>query len=209
MTAVTVKLCGIRTLEHARAAVEAGAEYLGFVLAPGYRRHVAPEVVREITSALGRGRARYVGVFVDPDPEEARRVALYAGLDLVQLSGQESPADVRAVGVEALKVVHVAAEGNVLPEVERYAEVARMVVLDAYKAGSAGGNGQAFEWSLAAEVTGRYPVMLAGGLTPETVAAAIAAVRPAGVDVSSGIETEGVKDPEKMRAFVEAVREAR
>lgn len=206
---MSVKLCGIRTLAAASAAVEAGAEYLGFVLAPGYRRQVSPETVREITRALGRKRARYVGVFVDPDPLEARGVAEYAGLDLVQLSGHESPEVVRSVGVPVLKVVHVSEGTNVLSQVARYAEVAELVGLDAYTRGNAGGTGSAFDWPLAVEAAERYPVMLAGGLTPENVGAAIRAVRPAAVDVSSGIETEGAKDPVKIRAFVEAVREAR
>ncbi len=202
-----VKLCGIRTLEHARAAVEAGADYVSFVLAPGYRRRVAPEVVREITSTLGRGRTRYVGVFVDPDPEEARRVARYAGLDLVQLSGDESVDDLRAVGMPALKAVHVRSEANLLAHVEKYAGVAEMVVLDTHNPAARGGTGEKFDWRLATKAAREYPVMLAGGLTPENVREAIEIVVPKAVDVSSGIETDGEKDPTKIAAFVSAARE--
>lgn len=200
-----VKLCGIRTLSHARAAVDAGAEYLGFMLAPS-RRQVSPEAVREIIAELGPSRARYVGVFVNADPDEARRVAIYAGLDVVQLSGSESPDDVVRVGVPAFKVVHVRPEADLQAEVERYAGVAEMVLLDTYSATAAGGTGEAFDWSAAGDVAARYPVMVAGGLRPDNVAEAIRAVRPAAVDVSSGIETEGEKDPAKMQAFVAAVR---
>ncbi len=200
-----VKLCGIRTLSHARAAVDAGAEYLGFVLAPG-RRQVSPDAVREIVTELGPSRARYVGVFVNADPDEARRVAIYAGLDVVQLSGSESPDHVVRVGVPAFKVVHVRPEADLQAEVERYAGVAEMVMLDTYRATAAGGTGEAFDWSAAGQVAARYPVMVAGGLRPDNVAEAIRAVLPAAVDVSSGIETGGEKDPAKMQAFVAAVR---
>ncbi len=202
-----VKLCGIRTLEHARAAVEAGVNYIGFVLAPGYRRRVAPEVVREITSTLGRGKTRYVGVFVDPDPEEAGHVARYAGLDLVQLSGDESVDDLRAVGMPVLKVVHVRSETDLLARVERYADVAEMVVLDTHNPTARGGTGETFDWRLATRAAREYPVMLAGGLTPENVREAIEVVAPKAVDVSSGIETDGEKDPTKIAAFVRAARE--
>lgn len=204
MTAV--KLCGMRTLEHARAAVDLGAEYVGFVLAPA-RRKVTPALVREITSALGPGRARYVGLFVGADPEEVRRVAAYAGLDVVQLCGAETPAQVRAMGLPAYKVVHVRPDVDALAEAERYAEVAETIVLDAYSAGAAGGTGRTFDWSQATAVARRYPVMLAGGLTAENVADAVRTVAPTAVDVSSGIETAGAKDLEKMRAFVAAARE--
>lgn len=200
-----VKLCGIRTLSHARAAVDAGAEYLGFMLAPS-RRQVSPDAVREIIKELGRARARYVGVFVDPDPDEARRVAVHLGLDVVQLSGSEKPEDVARIGVPVFKVVHVRPESDLEAEIERYADVAEMLLLDTYRAAAAGGTGEAFEWSSAVEVAARYPVMVAGGLRPDNVAEAIRTVRPAGVDVSSGIETQGEKDPARMRAFVAAVR---
>lgn len=201
-----VKLCGIRTLEHARAAVEAGAEYIGFVLAPT-RRQVTPEAVREITSTLGRGKARYVGVFVNPDIEEAVRTARYAGLDLVQLSGSESPADVAAVAMPVIKAVHVAPGTDPLPDVELYVDTAEIVLLDTFHPASSGGTGETFDWSLAAEAARRYKLMLAGGLTPENLGVAVSQVHPAAVDVSSGIETDGVKDPEKMVRFVRAARE--
>ena len=202
-----VKLCGMRTLRDARAAVDAGAEYVGFVLAPGYRRRIAPAAAREITASLGRGRARYVGVFVDSDPEEAGRIAAYAGLELVQLSGHESVEEIRAVGVPVIKAVHVRADVDPLPEVRRYAEVAHTVLLDTYQGTAAGGTGESFDWGLAAHAAREHRVMLAGGLTPHNVRDAIAAVGPAVVDVSSGIESNGEKDAVKIGAFVRAVRE--
>ena len=205
MTAV--KLCCMRTLNHARAAVDAGAEYVGFLLAPGYRRTVAPDAVREIITALGPSSTRYVGVFVDPDPVEAQDIARYVGLDVVQLSGRETPQVARAMGLPVIKVVHIDGE-DPLAEVERYAETGAMVALDSGHTGAPGGTGEVFDWSLAVEAARRYPVMLAGGLTPVNVAAAIREVAPEVVDVSSGIETDGVKDPEKIRAFVAAAREA-
>lgn len=201
-------MCGLRSLDGAREALGAGAQWLGFVLAPGYRRTVAPGEAREIVAALGRGRVRYVGVFVDPDPEEAGRLARWAGLDLVQLSGRESPEDVRAVGLPALKAVHVRRDEDPTPQVERYAAVAELVLLDSYSRGAAGGTGERFPWALAARAARDFPVMLAGGLTPGNVAEAIAAVGPHAVDVSSGVETDGEKDPEKIAAFARAVREA-
>ncbi len=201
-----VKLCGMRTLEAAMAGTEAGADYLGFVFA-NVRRRIEPDAVREITRALGRGRARYVGVFVDPDPEEAERVARHAGMDVVQLSGHEPPGVARAIGLPVIKAVHVRPGEDPIAEIEQYAEVCEMVLLDTYRASVPGGTGATFDWSLAIGASRRYPVMLAGGLSAGNVAEAIAAVRPRAVDVSSGIETDGEKDPEKIRAFVRAVRE--
>jgi len=124
----------------------------------------------------------------------------------VQLSGRESPEVARAVGLPVIKVVHVNGTDPIL-EVARYAEVAVLVALDTGGAGAPGGTGEVFGWPLAVEAARRYPVMLAGGLTPENVAAAIRVVSPAAVDVSSGIETEGTKDLEKIRAFIAAARE--
>lgn len=201
-----VKLCGMRTLDQARAAVSAGAEYIGFVLAPA-RRQVTPETACEIASSLDRATTRCVGVFVNPDPEEAGKLARGAGLDIVQLSGEETVEDVQRIGLPVFKVVHVAPGEDPRPRVERFAAVADMVILDTYSPAVPGGTGRAFDWSLATQLAREYPLMLAGGLTPRNVGNAIEIVGPRAVDVSSGIETDGEKDPAKIAAFVRAVRE--
>lgn len=201
---VEIKMCGIRSLEQARAAIQAGADYVGFVFAAG-RRQVTPRLAREIVRALDRDGTRFVGVFVNPDPLWARSVATQVGLDIVQLSGQETPAEVEAIGLPVFKAVHVGPFSDPLEEAERFAEAAEIILLDTHDKDRAGGTGRAFDWSLAKQASRSFPVMLAGGLTAANVGTAVRSVRPKVVDVSSGIETGGVKDPDKIAAFAEAV----
>lgn len=208
MSTTWIKICGLRTTEDAAAAVAAGVDAVGLVFYPPSPRYLLLEAAQAICRSLEGSGVLRVGVFVDERPEVVRAVALACPLDLVQLHGDERPEVVAALGVPAIKSLAVRNPQS-LAALPAYAAVARYLHLDAYVPGGLpGGNGQPFAWELAVEPARRYPVILAGGLAPENVGAAIAAVRPFGVDVSSGVERDGRKDHGLMRAFVAAVRQA-
>jgi phosphoribosylanthranilate isomerase len=196
-----VKICGVRTVEAAAAVAEAGADAVGFVFYPHSPRFVEPEQAARLARVLPPFVLR-VGVFVNAPVETVRRVADQVGLDLVQLHGDEPPEVCARMPRRVIKALRV--DG---PEaVERAREYPGCaVLLDAYGPGQYGGTGRRFDWSLARGL-GR-PVVLSGGLTPENVADAIRQARPYAVDVSSGVETDGEKDPRKVAAFVRAVRQ--
>jgi phosphoribosylanthranilate isomerase len=201
-----VKVCGITNLEDALAALDAGADMLGFNFYARSPRHVSPADARKIIESLPEGAA-CVGVFVnEPSPSEVERIAREAGLRAVQLHGDETPEFCRGLrGLETIKALRVGADFGV-ESAAAYGTDA--VLLDAYVAGERGGTGHTFDWSLAALTRERVPrLFLAGGLNPENVAAAVAAVRPYAVDVCSGVETApGRKSPELVRRFVEQVK---
>jgi phosphoribosylanthranilate isomerase len=190
-----VKICGITRPEDAAAAEEAGADWIGLNFWPGSKRRVSVEVAKAIRTRLPK-----IGVFVNAPLEEIRRIAGEIGLDRIQLHGDE-PTDFWTGPPPALRVVR---------GVDRLTAGDELVLLDAATPGY-GGAGEALDWNAvraAVERTGRR-IILAGGLTPANVASAIAIVRPAGVDVASGVESApGVKDPDKIRAFVRAARGA-
>jgi phosphoribosylanthranilate isomerase len=215
---VRVKICGIRELQDALVAAGAGADFLGFVFVPGRRRQVAEERAREIIRALRErtGGPRAVGLFADQPAEEVNRIARLCGLDMVQLCGGESLDYCSGIEYPILKVLYVRDD---LPREEAIASLegqmvelkslGHLVVLDRFEAGLRGGRGRPFDWSIAGELARRgHSFILAGGLTPENVGLAIRTARPWGVDVSSGVETGGVKDHDKIRAFIAAVRSA-
>lgn len=160
-----------------------------------------------LEALIGRRRPLLAGVFADQPPALVNSIADATGLDLVQLSGHESWEDCLQIRRPVLKAERVSA-GDTAADIIRRAEAgtASMLLLDAGLPGQLGGTGATFDWQTGREVAAALPVMLAGGLAPENVAQAIRQVLPWGVDVSSGVETEGVKDPAKIAAFVAAVR---
>jgi len=201
----TVKICGIMALEDARAAVHYGADYLGFVFVPGRRRRMTIEQVRTILNALGSAAPPAVGLFVDEDPATVTSVASACGLSYVQLCGQESPEYCTALGLPVWKTIG-------LRSTEDYRRMAAYHVVRFVLEGAAngpGGTGQPWEWDLARQAPRTTPFLLAGGLTPQNVAEAIAKAQPWGVDVSSGVETNGKKDPEKIAAFIRQAKQTR
>jgi len=210
---VIVKICGLTNLDDALLALEAGADLLGFVLYPKSPRGVSVSTVAEIAQALRcapafqQRRPALVGVFVNEPPAAIQRALDEAGLDLAQLSGHEPPDDLRALGGRAYKAVRSEADA-LLPEDVPPAHPHRPdFLLDAVHPTLYGGSGQLADWSLAAKLAARYRLLLAGGLTPDNVAAAIRAVRPWGVDVASGVEAApGKKDPAKLRNFIQAAK---
>ena len=203
-----VKVCGITNLEDALAALEAGAGMLGFNFYARSPRYVSPAEARRVVERLPEGAA-CVGVFVnEATPEEVERVARESGVGAVQLHGAETPEFCRALrGLTTIKALRVG-PGFTAEAASAYATDA--VLLDAYVAGEWGGTGRTFDWSLARSTREAVPrLFLAGGLNPENVAAAVAAVRPFAVDVCSGVETSpGRKSLPLIRRFVEQVREA-
>ena len=160
-----------------------------------------------IEDALTRWRPLIVGVFADQSVSEVNDIADAAGLDLVQLSGGEPVEFVRQIHRPVLRAVHIApaTRGDDVFDLLNGMPAA-VVMLDTAKGAARGGTGATFDWDIAAEVARRLPIMLAGGLTPENVAAAVAGVRPWAVDVSTGVETAGTKDIEKIRAFIASAK---
>jgi len=203
---VTVKICGITNVEDALAAVEAGADLLGFVLWEKSPRHVTIETAREIARRLPPATRR-VGVFVNATVEQVMFALRICDFGALQFHGQESPSFCRQFSVMKIKAFRVRDTAS-LQAMSGYDTDA--FLLDSLVEGQPGGTGETFDWSLAARAKMfDKPVFLAGGLTPQNVAAAIRAAQPFGVDVSSGVEsTPGKKDRQKMRDFVAAARAA-
>lgn len=209
-----VKVCGITNVEHALAAAEAGADFIGLVMAPS-QRQITPEqalvIARAVKAAGLPRRPMLVGVFVNRTPDEVDRIALECDLDYVQLSGDESWDCCRRIARPVIKAVHVG-EGQTAAYLEAELGSAReagaLCLLDTMLPAKYGGGGKRFDWRLAEGLSGRFDFLLAGGLTPDNVAEAISAVHPWGLDVSSGVETGGVKDIHKIRAFIRAAKSA-
>jgi phosphoribosylanthranilate isomerase len=202
-----VKICGITSARDALVTAESGADAVGFVFWRRSPRYVDARAARRMAEALPASILR-VGVFVDAAPRALATAVERAGLDVLQLHGNEAPDALQGLPRTVWKAVRVGA-GFAPVEALRYEGKAAGILLDT-AAVVPGGSGQAFDWSLAREVRKRASfLILAGGLTPANVARAIDAVRPDAVDVSSGVESApGRKDPAKVRAFVEAVRRA-
>lgn len=204
--ATLVKVCGITSPQDGRAAAAAGAAAIGLVFWAKSPRAVDVRTAREIANSLPPFVLR-VGVFVDEAPHVMARIADSVGLDLLQLHGDEPPEAIASLPRRALKSVAVGSDFR--PEQAlRYAGQAAGVLLDTKDAALPGGTGRAFDWSVVAGLRERLGyLVLAGGLTSENVAEAIRVVRPDAVDVSSGVESApGRKDPDKLRAFLAAVR---
>lgn len=204
---VKVKICGLTNAEDAAAAVEAGADAVGFVFHKKSPRCAETAVVKGIVKTLPPF-VLPIGVFVNEDAKVVRDVVDSCGLALVQLHGDETAAYCEALGRPVLKAIRLKDRRSflILAEFQGRAGV-RGFLVDAFSSDAYGGTGQVADWSLAAEASSAAPVLLAGGLTPENVSQAILQVRPYGVDVSSGVEASpGKKDHEKVRAFVRAVR---
>src|SRR5262249_48921139 len=165
-----VKICGLRDLASARVAIDAGADFVGFVFAP-VRRYISPDTVAAIAGELPSS-VRKVGLFVNEDPATIRAIVQSCGLDYAQLCGDESPEVCRDFGVRAVKSLRVQGP-EIAAEVARYADHVAWCILDGYRPRAYGGTGTSFDWSVARELASEFKIMVAGGLTPENVAAAI------------------------------------
>lgn len=206
-----VKICGIKTLDDALAAIDAGADMLGFNFYSPSPRYIEPQCCAQVVAALREFSAGIttVGVFVNTPPAEMRAILTTCGLDLAQLSGDEPPEALDALDGRAFKALRPCEASSARIAAERYArQTAPTLLVDAAAAtGQFGGSGQTADWRVAAELAAKLPLLLAGGLRPDNVAAAIAAVQPWGVDVASGVESApGRKDAAKIHAFILAAR---
>jgi phosphoribosylanthranilate isomerase len=195
---VRVKICGICDLAGAAAAVESGADLLGFHFCSSPRR-VTPEEAKAIIDALDV-RPKIVGVFIDQDAGEVREIADFADLDLLQLHGSESPG--YDAGRPVMKVLKV--KDGLVPGADDWPDP---IMLDSWSADQRGGTGRTWDWELARPLLSTRRVFIAGGLEPGNVGKVVSEFMPYGVDVSSGVEASvRVKDQDKVRAFVHAVR---
>lgn len=195
---VRVKICGICDAGSAAAAADAGADLLGFHFCTSPRR-ITPEEAKAIIDAI-EVRPRIVGVFIDQDPEEVRQIAEFVGLEMLQLHGSEAPGF--EAGRPVMKVIKV--RDGVVPDASAWPDP---IMLDSWSEDQRGGTGRTWRWEAARELTRRRRVFVAGGLEPGNVGTVVRDFRPFGVDVSSGVESRlRVKDSEKMRAFIRAVR---
>jgi phosphoribosylanthranilate isomerase len=220
-----VKICGISDPRHARAAAAFGADFVGMVFAPS-RRQVTIGQAKRIAEALGKDRATpavlanvtaieaalaerrplLVGVFADQDADTINSIAADCGLDLVQLSGSE-PWEVNEHLTRPILKCMKVREGETAAHLMPHFHGGAVLLLDPFVAGTYGGTGRTLDWHVAAEIAAQTPTVLAGGLAPENVAEAVRIVQPWAVDVSSGVETDGVKDTEKIRAFIAAAKQ--
>jgi phosphoribosylanthranilate isomerase len=221
-----VKICGVSDVKHARAAAAMGADFVGMVFAPSSRQVTLGQAKR-ISEGLGKGqsppigkpdtasimaaldsrRPLLVGVFADQDADTINAISKDVGLDLVQLSGSEPWEVCDQIKLPIFKCMKVR-QGETAEQVMVHVHEGAVVLLDPYVEGIYGGTGRTLDWSMAAEIAHQTPTVLAGGLTPKNVGDAVQTVHPWAVDVSSGVETEGVKDTDKIRAFIAAAKEA-
>lgn len=214
MPRTLVKICGLNDEAAMIAAIEAGADFVGVVLFPPSPRAVGLDQAADLLSLVPEGVGR-CALLVDPDDRALDRTLTHLRLDLLQLHGQESPERVEAIrqtyGLPVMKALGIASAAD-LDAALPFAEVADRLLLDARPPPDAdrpGGHGAPFDWSLLAGRRWPRPWFLAGGLTPDNVAAAIAALNPPGVDVSSGVErAPGLKDPDLIARFIAAAHRA-
>ncbi len=213
---VVVKTCGIMRVNDALAAASYGADMIGLVFARS-RRTISVEFACSVRGALNdlKRRPLLVGVFVNESPEAMLAVAAKVGLDILQLSGDETPHEVAqcAARYPVLKAFRFSESSTIQDPLRDFKGYRKLVpegslrfLVDTYRAGEYGGTGEPGNWSIAAELARHEDIMLAGGLTPRNVAEAIGAVAPWGVDVSSGIERDGMKDPALIRSFIVGAR---
>ena len=208
-----IKICGITDAAQLPAIAEAGADLIGVVFAPSPRR-VGTTRAKEIATEARQHALPVVGVFVNTPAEEVNRTAAECGLDRVQLSGDEDWSYCRKIASPLIKAVHISAEWDEarllshLEEGKRQLGNTPLHLLDTHVAEKYGGTGRSFAWEIARRAAAEYPIIIAGGLNPENVGRVAAGLKPWGVDVSSGVESGGAKDIEKIRAFIQAAKSA-
>ena len=203
MSRVRVKICGLTRVEDVKSAIEAGADAVGFVFTRS-PRCISVETATRLVNYVPKGVLR-VGLFLNQDRSEIRKVVSSVPLDVLQFHGSETEQECNAFGLPWLKAVAMENTESAR-QAERDFPNAMGLLLDSHTAGKRGGSGKIFDWTLSRPLS--MPVWLAGGLNADNVARAIRIVRPFAVDVSSGVEVSpGIKDTTRMTAFINAVRE--
>jgi phosphoribosylanthranilate isomerase len=203
-----VKICGITNYDDAAMAVSLGADALGFIFAPVSPRKIEPASALEIIGRLPPF-IKSVGVFVNEDINKIRDITSYCGLDIIQLHGDETPEICESLMPRAVKAIRVKDDTDI-SQLKAYRGKIRAFLLDTYSEKAAGGTGKTFNWDKAVEIkTLGLPVILAGGLIPSNIEAAIKKVRPYGIDINSGIEkSPGIKDHRLMKELFEKIKGA-
>ena len=209
------KICGLRDSSNAILARENGASFLGFVFVHGVRRQitldVALEILNDYRSEFNPGGPALVGLFANQNVEEVNEIIAACDLDYAQLCGSEPESYWNKVDVDVIKQVKIGVSNTsetINAELEKIYRAGCLPLLDKYEKGSLGGTGLSFDWEMVSEFNLSEKFLLAGGLNPENVIDAIRISHPWGVDVSTGVETEGDKDPQKILSFAEAVKTA-
>ncbi|TFG73100.1 MAG: phosphoribosylanthranilate isomerase [Anaerolineales bacterium] len=220
-----IKICGITNLEDATFIAGQGVDYIGFIFYPESARYIAPEaatrIIQEIRGSWGAQSPCFVGVFVDASVQVVSQIRSQVGLDLVQLHGSETPEQLAVLGRGAFKAIRPESLAAARTSAEYYGATSHDAIhipqflLDSYHPTEKGGTGQLADHAIAVWLSAQYRALLAGGLDPVNITRIIQNVHPWGVDVSSGVELvcggkplKGRKDPEKVQAFVRAVRSA-
>lgn len=212
-----IKICGIRTFEDAMLMVESGVDILGFNFYPQSPRYISPgncmRLVVRLETALREEMSKItmMGVFVNSERDNMHAIFRDCHLDMIQLSGDEPPEVLELLGERSFKVLRPTTYAEFADAVKRYPRrtMAPAWMIDTYRPGEYGGTGQTADWDLLRQIAQTTPILVAGGLNAGNVGEAIRRINPWGVDVASGVESApGVKDPQKVLAFVQAVREA-
>ena len=211
-----VKICGLRTLSDATIAIQEGADFIGFVFVQNVTRQInvstAKKIIKQTKKLLQPdAQLKFVGLFVNEQIDQINQIINECELDYVQLCGNETPTQWKSLNtnvIKQLKIPHSIAdqltihEEMIIRDAEMIYSSGAKILIDADVQGKHGGTGVLSDWDLASKISAKYPVILAGGLTPRNVSNAIQVVNPWGVDVSSGVESNSQKDPEKIAQFI-------
>ena len=212
-----VKICSVQQLDHVLAAAEAGADYVGINFVPGVRRQIVQSqarlMIQKFRYEYGYSGPELVGIFADQGIDEVNRILDDCDLDLAQLSGHESVEYATQVSKPVIKAIHVSADKSVeesihaiAPLIHQFHSLGIFPLLDPDVGSALGGTGTTFDWDIAKGLASEGDFLFGGGLNPDTVTSAVQNVQPWGVDVSSGVETNGMKDTEKIKKFIERVK---
>ena len=204
-----IKICGIRTIEAAETAVKHEANYIGFIFVKGSKREIFPQKCLEITNRIKnefpKTKVKFVGLFGDQDLSEIDEILDKADLDMVQLCG-EKDFDMSIPSIRQIRIKESDSSSQVLDYVQKALLVHNYVVLDSYHEKKLGGTGNKFDWNKAKNVIGLTNVLVSGGLDTENIESLIKNFSPYGIDTSSGVETNGVKDLEKIKKFIKLAK---
>ena len=211
-----VKICGLRTLSDATIAIQEGADFIGFVFVQNVTRQInvstAKKIIKQTKKLLQPdAQLKFVGLFVNEQIDQINQIINECELDYVQLCGNETPTQWKSLNTNVIKQLKIPSsiaeeltidEEMIIRDAEMIYSSGAKILIDADVQGKHGGTGVLSDWDLASKISAKYPVILAGGLTPRNVSNAIQVVNPWGVDVSSGVESNSQKDPDKIAQFI-------